>query len=275
MKKIGIVYHPLNKGALDLAQKVADFLGTSGVSCWLCSAWEGEQLSKQVADTELILTVGGDGTILRTAQALVHHSIPITGINLGQLGFLTELAADEAIEKLPALLAGEGWIDERAMLEVEIDSSQGQIDKRFFILNDVVIARGEIARIIYVEATIDDEPLTTYKADGVIAATTTGSTGYSLACGGPILHPQAQQFLLVPIVPHLSLNNALVLQPEAIVKLRVGAIHKAVLSVDGHISLPLAGDDSITVKRSLLKTRFLRTGPIDSFYTTLEQKLKG
>jgi NAD+ kinase len=275
MKKIGIVYHPLNKGALSLAQKVADFLGTSGVSCWLCSAWEGEQLSKQVADTELILTVGGDGTILRTAQALIYHSIPITGINLGQLGFLTELEADEAIQKLPALLAGEGWIDERAMLEVEIDSSQRQTDKRFFVLNDVVIARGEIARIIHVGATIDDEPLTTYKADGVIAATATGSTGYALACGGPILHPQAQQFLLVPIVPHLSLNNALVLPPKAIVKLRVGTIHKAVLSVDGHISLSLAGDDSITVKRSKEITRFLRTGPGDSFYTTLAQKLKG
>lgn len=275
MKKIGIVYHPLNKQALSLAQKVADFLGTNGVNCWICSAWEGEQLSRQMADTELILTVGGDGTILRTAQALVNHSIPITGINLGQLGFLTELAADEVIEKLPALLAGEGWIDERAMLEVEIDSSQRQTANKFFVLNDVVIARGEIARIIHIKATIDDEPLTTYKADGVIVATATGSTGYALACGGPILHPQAQQFLLVPIVPHLSLNNTLVLTPEAIVRLQVGTIHKAMLSVDGHISLPLAGNDSITVKRSLIKTRFLRTSPRDSFYITLDQKLKG
>ena len=275
MKKIGIVYHPLNERALSLAQKVADFLGTCSVSCWLCSAWEGEQLSQQVTDTELILTVGGDGTILRAAQALAQQSIPITGINLGQLGFLTEMAADEAIEKLPSLLAGEGWIDERAMLEIELDNVKGQSGKRFFVLNDVVIARGEIARIIYVETTIDDEPLTTYKADGVIVATATGSTGYALACGGPILHPQAQQFLLVPIVPHLSLDNALVLRSKAIVKLRVGAIHKAVLSIDGHISLPLAGDDSITVKHSRLTTRFLRTGPADSFYTTLAQKLKG
>ncbi len=275
MKKVGIVYHPLNKGALVLAQKVADFLGSSGVTCWLCSAWEGQQLSKQVTDTELILTIGGDGTILRTAQALVSHSIPITGINMGRLGFLTELAANEAIEKLPALLAGEGWIDERAMLEVEFDGSEGQTDKKLFVLNDVVIARGEIARIISVEARINDEPLITYKADGVIAATATGSTGYSLACGGPILHPQALQFLLVPIVPHLSLGNALLLPSEAIVKLRVGTIHKAVLSVDGHISLPLAGGDGITIKRSKVITRFLRTSPRDSFYTTLEQKLKG
>ncbi|MFH1663121.1 MAG: NAD(+)/NADH kinase [Chloroflexota bacterium] len=275
MKKVGIVYHPLNKGALGLAQKVAEFLGSSGITYWLCSAWEGQQLNKQVTDTELILTIGGDGTILRTAQALVSRSIPITGINMGQLGFLTELAADEAMEKLPALLSGEGWIDERAMLEVDLDGSQGQTDKRLFVLNDVVIARGEIARIIYVEARIDDEPLTTYKADGVIAATATGSTGYSLACGGPILHPQALQFLLAPIVPHLSLGNTLVLPPEAIIKLRVGTIHKAVLSVDGHISLPLAGGDGITVKHSKVTTRFLRTSPRDSFYATLEQKLKG
>jgi len=96
-----------------------------------------------------------------------------------------------------------------------------------------------------------------------------------LACGGPILHPQAPQFLLVPIAPHLSPGNALVLTPEAIVKLRVSAIHKAVLSIDGHISLPLAGGDGITVKHSKVITRFLRTGPRDFFYATLEQKLKG
>lgn len=275
MKIVGIVYHPLNKGAFGLAQKVADFLRLSGVTCWLCSAWEGQQLSKQITDTELILTIGGDGTILRTAQALISHSIPITGINMGRLGFLTELTADEATEKLPALLAGEGWIDERAMLEVELDGSEGQTGKKLFVLNDVVIARGVIARIISVEAKINDEPLITYKADGVIAATATGSTGYSLACGGPILHPQALQFLLVPIVPHLSLANALVLPSGAILKLRLSKIHKAVLSIDGHISLPLAGGDSITVKRSKATTRFLRINPRDSFYTTLNQKLKG
>ncbi len=275
MKRIGIVYHPLNKGAIDLAQKIAGIIDSEDVTCWFCSAWEGQQLSERVVDTDLILTVGGDGTILRTAQALVSHSIPITGINMGKLGFLTELTADETADKLPSLLAGEGWIDERFMLEVELESKQKGKGKKYFVLNDAVIARGEIARIINVEAEIDDEPLTTYKADGVIVATATGSTGYSLACGGPILHPQAMQFLLVPIVPHLSLNNTLVLPPEAKVKLRIGPIHKAVLSVDGHISLPLGSNVSITVKNSKLKTRFLRTSTRDSFYSTLEQKLKG
>ncbi len=197
MKRVGIVYHPLNEGAFSLAQKLADFLDTRGVSSWLCSAREGKQVTEQVTGSDLILTIGGDGTILRAAQAVVPQSIPITGINLGKLGFMTELAADEAMSKLPALLAGEGWIDERAMLEAELNTGKGQKSKRFFALNDVVIARGEIARIIHVEATIDGEPLTTYKADGVIVATATGSTGYSLAAGGPILHPNSCQFLLV------------------------------------------------------------------------------
>lgn len=274
MKKVGIVYHPLNEGTLALAQKLAGLLKSAGVNSWLCSAWEDEQLCGQVAATDLVLTIGGDGTILRAAQAVMPHSIPITGINMGNLGFLTELAPEEAMDKLPALLAGEGWIDERSMLEAELDTA-GQQQRQFFVLNDVVVARGDIARIIHVNAVIDSQPLTTYRADGIIAATATGSTGYALAAGGPILHPQAEQFLLVPIMPHLSFGNSIVLPPEATVELRVGAIHKAIFSIDGHISLPLTGGDCITLKHSPVKTRFLRISPRDSYYATLEQKLKG
>jgi len=138
-----------------------------------------------------------------------------------------------------------------------------------------VVARGEIARIIYIEASIDGAPLATYKADGVIVATATGSTGYSLSAGGPVLHPQAEDFLLVPILPYLSLRHPLVLPAETVVKLRVGTIHKAVLSIDGHISLPLAGGDTIVIKHSPVKTRFLRVSPRASFYSTLERRLKG
>ena len=275
MKRVGIVYHPLNEGAPALAQKLSRFLESSGVCGWQCSAWEGQQLEQQAPGTELILTVGGDGTILRAAQAAAPQSVPITGINLGQLGFLTELATDEAMEKLPALLAGEGWTDQRAMLEAELAGDKEQPGQKFLVLNDAVIARGEIARIIHVTATIDGQPLTTYKADGIITATATGSTGYALAAGGPILHPQASQFLLVPIMPHLSFDNTLVLPEEATVRLEVGSIHKAVLSVDGHISLPLAGGAVITIKHSRVECRFLRIKPRDSFYSTLESRLKG
>ena len=274
MQKVGIVYHPLNKGTLTLAQKLTGLLESAGVDSWLCSAWEDKQLCAQISATDLVLTIGGDGTILRTAQAVVPHSIPITGINMGNLGFLTELAPEEAMDKLPALLAGEGWIDERSMLQVRLNTTARQ-QKQFFVLNDAVITRGDIARIIHVRAVIDGQLLTTYKADGVITATATGATGYALAAGGPILHPQAEQFLLAPIMPHLSFGNSIVLPPQAEVELCVGAIHKAIFSIDGHISLPLAGGDCITLKHSPVKTRFLRISPRDSYYATLEQKLKG
>jgi NAD+ kinase len=277
MNRVGIVYHPLNKNAQSLAQELAGFLRSKGVKSWMSSAWEGDEVKGNIDGSDLILTIGGDGTILRAAQAVAPRSIAITGINLGRLGFLTELAADEAVAKMPALLAGEGWIDERAMLEAEIvtagEEQEGK--KQFFALNDVVVARGEIARIVDIEASINGELLTTYKADGVIVATATGSTGYSLSAGGPVLNPQADDFLLVPILPYLSLRHPLVLSSEAVVELKVGDIHKAVVSVDGHISMPLPGGTSMIIKKSQVKTRFLRVSPRGSFYGTLERRLKG
>jgi len=275
MKRIGIVYHPMNKAAYPLAQELEVFLSSKGISVWLCSAWEGERARGQLDNTDLILSIGGDGTILRVAQMVVPYPIPITGINLGKLGFMTELGADEAMAKLPALLAGEGWIDERAMLEAELWTSDKEASSIFYALNDVVMARGEIARVVRIEASVDGEPLTTYKADGVIVATATGSTGYSLSAGGPILHPQANEFLLLPILPHLSSAYTLVMPSTAVVKLRISAAHQATLSIDGHINLPLPSGATVTVKQSSNRARFLRIHPETSFYSSLERRLKG
>jgi len=277
MKQIGILYHPKIEAACSLAKELQKFLGSRGISVWLCSAWEREKARAQVKDTDLLLSIGGDGTILRAAQAVLPGLTPITGINLGKLGFMTELSVDEAVEKLPALLAGEGWIDERALLEAELVPGGGENEpsRMFYALNDVVVARGAIARVVYVEASIDGEPLPTYKADGVIVATATGSTGYSLAAGGPILHPQANEFLLLPILPHLSSVYTMVLSAKSVVKLRVTTAHEATLSIDGHINLPLSSGASITVKHSSNTARFLRVHPETSFYGSLEQRLKG
>ena len=275
MKRVGILYHPMNKDAYTLAKELRDFLSSSGVSAWLCSAWEGEESRAQLNDTDLILSIGGDGTILRAAQTVLPVQIPITGINLGKLGFMTELSTDEVWNKLPALLAGEGWIDERAMLMAELSPTDQEPPRTFYALNDVVMARGAIARVVYVEASIDNKPLTTYKADGVIVATATGSTGYSLAAGGPILHPQTKEFLLLPIVPHLSPAYTLVLPSTAVVKLRISTVHQATVSVDGHINLPLSSGAVITVRLSSNTVQFLRIHPEASFYSSLEQRLKG
>ncbi len=274
IKRVGILYHPMNQAAYPLAEELGRFLGSRGVSFWLCSAWEGEQARSQVAGTDLILSIGGDGTILRAAQAVVPGPTPITGINLGKLGFMTEFSANEATDKLAALCEGKGWLDERAMLEAEV-STAAEEPLTFYALNDVVVARGAIARMVQVEASIDGQLLTTYRADGVILATATGSTGYSLTAGGPVLHPQAEEFLLLPILPHLTLAYTLVLPPAAVVSLRITTFHQATLSIDGHINMPLPSGAAVTVKHSSNTGRFLRIQPENTFYSSLEQKLKG
>jgi len=277
MKRAGILYHPLKEDSYPLAQKLAEFLGSNGLSVWLCSAWESETAKAQLNGTELIFSIGGDGTILRAAQVVVPEPTPIIGINLGKLGFMTELSVDETMEKLPALLAGDGWIDERSLLEAELSPADDQSEPPlvFHALNDVVLARGAVARVVYVEAGIDGELLTTYKADGVIVATATGSTGYALAAGGPVLHPQARESLLLPIMPHLSSAYTLVLPSTAMIKLRLSSTNPASLSIDGHINLPLEHGATITVRHSSNTIRFLRTHPETSFYGSLEQRLKG
>ena len=275
MKKVGILYHPMVKAAQVKAKEIQEFLSSKGISVWLCSAWEVEKAKSLLNNTDLILTTGGDGTILRAAQVALSKKVPITGINLGTLGFMTELNTGEAMEKLPSLLAGEGWIDERAMLQAELTTANQEQPRIFHALNDIVVARGAIARVIYAEVSIDDERLTTYKVDGVILSTATGSTSYSLSAGGPILHPQSKDFLLVPLTTHLSAAYTLLLPQASVVKIRVKTFHQATLSIDGHINLPLSDGDVITVKQSPNRARFLRLHPVASFYGTLEERLKG
>jgi NAD+ kinase len=274
VKKVGILYHPKVEATQSKARELEEFLSSRGIDVWVCSAWDREEARAKLNGTELVLTVGGDGTILRAAQVVIPGKTPIAGINLGKLGFLTELDADEALEKLPELLDTRGWIDERAMLQAEV-AAAGRGSQVFHALNDVVVARGEIARVIRVEASIDGQYMTTYKTDGIIAATATGSTGYALAARGPILYPQSGDFLLVPVAPHLSPAYPLVLPETAEVKLRLNTYHPATLSVDGHINLPLSDGDMVTVRRSPHTARFWRIRPKNTFYGSLEEKLKG
>ncbi len=277
MKKVGIAYHPLNARAPELTRKLAAVLRSQELEHWQSSAWDEPELRQHFPGTDLILTVGGDGTILRVAQILDGAPIPITGVNLGQLGFLTEISSDDNGERLLALLAGKGWCDERAMLEAELHQTvNGKKETlSFHALNDVVVARGAIARIIEVTASVDGAKVDTYKADGALVASATGSTGYSLAAGGPILNPQSTHLLLVPILPHLSMHYPLVLHPESIINLRLSTTSPATLSIDGHISIELYDGASVTVRASAKRTRFLRIDPPGHFYASLGRKLRG
>jgi NAD+ kinase len=275
IKKIGILYHPKKESASALAEKVQQFLDNKGVSAWICSAWEVDTARSKINGTELILTIGGDGTILRAVQAVVPGSVPVTGINLGNLGFMTELSVNEMEEKLIEIVSGKGWIDERYLLEAEVTNGDNQQLNKYYALNDVVLARGEIARVIHIQASINDEILTTYKADGVIIATATGSTGYSLAANGPVLYPQSRELLLVPVTPHLSLSYPLVLPDSAIIKLHLHTFSTATLSIDGNINTSLPNNSTVTIRHSRNTIRFLRIHPKNAFYSSLERKLKG
>ena len=271
MNCIGILYHPKLERAKAFSRELEKFLSAQGVSFWSCSAWEGEKARPQVVDSDLILSIGGDGTILRAARAVIPHAIPIVGINLGNLGFMAELKAAEALDKLPQLLSGKGWIEERAMLEVKLLSQTESLQA----LNDIVVGRGRSARLVNIEAKIDGKVMTTYRADGVIVATATGSTSYSLAANGPILYPQAKEILLKPVCSHLTLDKAVVLPPETIIELKVTTSHEAILSCDGQVKLPLNSGDEVTVKISPYVTRFLRIQPRTYFYSSLDSKLRG
>jgi NAD+ kinase len=274
VKKIGILYHPKVDITLKKAKELQSFLKARKVSVWVCSAWDAEKACAVLDGTDLLLTVGGDGTILRAAQIALATATPIIGINEGKLGFMTELDAAEALKKLPLLLEGGGWTDERAMLRAELVSA-GKETRVFHALNDVVLARGEIARLIRVQVTIDGQLYTSYKTDAVIAATATGSTGYALAAHGPIFYPRAEDFLVVPVAPHLSPAYPLVVSGKAAVKLRLNTYLTATLSIDGHINIPVNDGDAVEIRRSPHRARFRRVRPENSFYSSLEDKLRG
>jgi len=268
VKRIGILYHPLREKARDLAEKLEEFLSSRRVSSWRCSAWDEDKAKPQVAGTDLILSIGGDGTILHSARIVTPLTVPILGINLGRLGFITEIDGYEVLANLPDLLKGKGWIEERAMLEAQVE------DKIFHALNDVVL-HSVAVRLVNIQAKVDDTAITTYRADGVIVATATGSTSYALASGGPILHPQSKEIVLQSISCHLGLSHALVLPPHSIVDLKVAPREKVIFSIDGQVELPLSDGQNVRVKLSPHIARFLRIHEPNYFYSSLWQKLGG
>lgn len=274
-KKVGIYYHPLIEAAQPLMLRLENIIQRSGAVCWNCSAWEAEKSLDLLADTELVLSLGGDGTLLRAARAIVPRRIPILSINLGKLGFMTQLDPAEAVGKLPHFLHGEGYLEERTMLQADYIPQFGKNVESFHALNDIFVGRGHSSRAIEIKVTIDGELLNTYKTDGVIVATATGSTAYTLAAGGPILHPQAREMVLQPVAPHLSLNNALVLPAGAIVDLEVKAERGALLGIDGQIDRDLTNGCAVTVRRSDDLTIFLKDKPTSYWYRTLMKKLQG
>ncbi|MDD5313195.1 MAG: NAD(+)/NADH kinase [Dehalococcoidia bacterium] len=271
MKRIGILFHPKVQTSENFACQIEDYFKKKGVQCWLHSSWDESGAQKQLDKTDLMISVGGDGTILRVARIVYPRELPIVGVNFGKLGFMAELEAGDALEKLSVIIDGGGWMDERSMLQAQLDSSK----RIYHALNDVVVGRGQRMRLINVDVSIDGEMFTTYRADAVIVATPTGSTGYSLAANGPIIHPESKDIILKAVCPHLNMDKALVLAAGAKIKLKVRAIHDAIISMDGQVEEELKSGDEVNVSISPHVTRFVRLRPRSMFYTTLVEKLKG
>ncbi len=276
MKAVGVVYHPMIPAARDLSDRLKAALAALDARAWVCSSWDEEQMAAHREGTDMAISVGGDGTILRLARTVAAWGVPIVGVNMGHLGFMTEFSPAEVMEKLPALLAGECWVDRRAMLQVSLrrPGGAGAEETACHALNDALVGRGPVPRIINVATSVNGAPLSNYRVDAVLVSTATGSTGYSLAAGGPILCPQAEEMVLKPVSAHLSLPYALVLPATAEIRMVVHTHHEAVLSVDGQVNTPLRDGDTVVAGRSPHCICFLRTSPPELFYSALEKRLK-
>ena len=219
---------------------------------------------------------GGDGTVVRALKRFLGMGVPVIGVNFGRVGFLTELEPDELETKLHYYLHHDQsvWVDKRTMLHAIINQDGHQ--EEFLALNDIVIARGLLPRVVKIQITIDEYPYSTSYADGIILSTATGSTAYNMAVGGPLLHPQVQSSVLTPIAPHLASDRSLVLQPEATVKLQIfTGSQNGVFSADGQMNREIIDGATVIVRKSQYVTRFLRRKPPTYFYQIIHAKLKG
>lgn len=262
----GIFIHPRLPAAAALAQDIARWLRAQGAQIWETDRLDGE-VPLPIAETDLLITLGGDGSILRAAHRTAGHPTLILGVNLGRMGFLTEAEPLEWTQVLSRVWRGEYWVEERMMLQATAGSFQGDA------LNDVVVGQGVLGRVVHLEARVDGDLLTTYVADALIVATPTGSTAYALAAGGPIMPPQQRNILLVPVAPHLSLDRAVVLAEGVQVRVIARGHSPASLILDGVRVAELTPGDAVEVGASPCVARFARVRERDYFYRTLMARL--
>ncbi len=269
---IVVTGHPRVVEALQEAEAISGYLKQKGLDAPHGSLYD-EGLRKRVhaGEFDLLITVGGDGTMLRAGNLCAPHELPVLGINKGRLGFLFQVQEGGWQKMLELLLAGEFWVEKRMMLRAE-HLRAGESLGSWQAVNDVVVARGQYLRPIHIRASVDDQYLTTYVADGLIAASATGSTAYALAAGGPILPPEVRNILLVPIAPHLSVDRGVVLAEGTAVSITVLS-ENAILSVDGQSPTGLAEDDRIDVRAGENTVKFVRFGDPGYFYRNLTAHL--
>ncbi len=227
--------------------------------------------SVELRGVELAVVFGGDGTMLHAARALAPRGVPLLGVNIGHLGFLTAATTEELDAAFADVVAGRYEVEERAMLDTTLVRGESEAATGL-ALNDVVVARGQLVRSIHVDVTVDDDLLIEYWADGVIIATATGSTAYGFSVGGPLILPTSLNITLVPIAPHLSFPNAFVFDPDQKIELGVRD-EPARLSIDGQVEHDLRAGDQVHVARSPTVAKLVRTAHARPFLALLRQKI--
>jgi NAD+ kinase len=265
---IGIIHHGLLPEARELARTLQTRYA-AGRKWWAATQDTLPARPELVHRTDLIVTIGGDGTVLRGVHVAAPTGIPVLGVNMGRVGFMSEIDADDAAEGLGWYLEGNARVEERAMLRCQVTGRGGPLDA----LNDVTIARGEALNVIEIETQIDGVLLSVYRGDGVVIATPTGSTGYTLALGGPVLDPASDYLLLKPIAAHMSQFGGVVVKSVSTLNLKLLSTHPAILSADGFLNIPLKDGDAVNITLSPYRARFLRRQPPEYFWATLSRRL--
>jgi NAD+ kinase len=279
IKKVGVIANIAKEQSPEYTLRLRDWILGQGLEVFLegqiagkIGEAKGLEMRELASQVDLLVVLGGDGTILRTARAVVGHDIPLLGINLGKFGYITEVNLNEMESVLKVILQGKYQTEKRMMLDVAVNG-RGEPLEGHAVLNDVVINRGNLSRIVEMETAVDGRYLTTFKADGLIIATPTGSTAYSLSAGGPIVFPEQNLIVINPICPHTLTNRPIILPESAVVDVILRTKEKgATLTLDGQLSFTLKSGDAITIRKSQYATTLI-SSPHRNYLEILRTKL--
>ena len=272
--RIGFAYNPTIEAAVELSARAVGWCQIRGVDHWQAQSGDLPALLSQLPTTDALVVLGGDGTFLRAVRALAEVDVPILGINLGKVGFLSKAEAGELEDVLGKIVDGRYGIAERMALEGRITRGGELLTTDLhFALNDVVIARGALARVCRLDVSIDDSHLATFIADGLVVSSPTGSTGYSFSAGGPILDPISRNLIVTPIAAYLSAIRSVVVSPSQTVYCKVVDAHEALVSVDGRDDIPIAVGDVVEVRAFDRPIRLVEPEGSQPFWDLLRRKV--
>lgn len=266
---IGIIPHTGKPVAMALTAELVDFLQARGVSTTVVKS----PVDCDLSVFDVVIVLGGDGTLLNAARLTSKVQVPVFGVNVGHLGFLTEVETDGLFPVLDQLLAGDYELEQRMLIEASV-KRQGKVIGTFLALNDFVVTRGTFARIIDLSIFVDHQHVTDYVADGIIISTPTGSTAYSLSAGGPIIEPLLESICITPICPHSLSSRSVLTRPEVEVCVRLNsASEEVMLTIDGQHGFPLETGDKVSIKRAKNSAQFVKLSG-RGFFQVLHSRLK-